>query len=611
MTDVAGHTTSGKIENAIQLNRRLAAGILADPTVGFGPLTVQFVNRTIGNAEKYLWDFGDGTTSTEKNPTHTYTEPGRYSVSLTSSGPDGSNTEAVAGLIEVYDDMEHLGLTYLKLVDATGETWSGEGWDNAVDQNTFHHWATTNVRGDHPWAVFTFDDGFARKISKVRMLNDTGVEGKEADFVKAFTVLISMDGQNFTEVGTFRKTSGNWEEFTFEPVEALFVKLTCESGNSQWQQIGEFEVYEQISVPDIAGSIITASSSHIANGYDASTVQIYLADANGNPVAGLSPSYFRLSATGTQNMYSLVTETEQPGVYVGALSSLTPEDKTVAVRIGGTRLASSSLTTATPVMVKFTEPELTKETLVVDDGSQTWRGEGWDKAVDGNVNTQVAAINKYSGCYGIYKFADDGERAILKVRLFRGTGNGYPQQLVKEYRVSTSTDGTNFKELFKKSTSATDWEEKLTVPVMAKYIKLELLDSDDNYRALSEFEVYTTPLIGAGPNAFARAAFDANKKAIPTKYALGQNYPNPFNPETMITFDLPEQAKVSLQVYNLMGQTIRTLVNENKPAGSYRIQWDGKDDHGKAVASGVYFYQIKAIGNTKTFSQKMKMMLVR
>lgn len=611
VTDVYGHTTTGKIENAVQLNKRLAAGILAEPTIGFGPLTVQFVNRTVGMADSYLWDFGDGTTSTEKNPVHVYTKPGVYSVSLTSSGLGGRHTESVAGLIEVYDDMEHLGLTYLKLVDATGETWSDEGWDNTIDQNTFHHWATTNVRGDRPSAVFTFDDGFARNINKIRMLNDTGVEGKASDYVTRFTVAVSMDGENFTDIGTFTKNTGGWEEFSFDPVEALFVKLTCEAGNSQWQQIGEFEVYEKIVVPDIAGSIITATPSHVANGYDASTVQVYLADANGNPVTGLPPSYFRINATGSQNFYYLVTETEQPGVYAGAFSSLTPEEKEVAVRVGGVRLASSSLTTAMPVLVKFAEPELTKETLVVDNGSQTWRGEGWDMAVDGDVNTQVAAIQKYTGCFGIYKFADDGERAIIKIRLFRGTGHGYPQQLVKEYRVSTSLDGTNFTKLFEKSTSATDWEEKLTIPVKAKYVKLELLDSDDNYRALSEFEVYTTPLIGSGPNALAGSAFNNTKKAIPSKYALNQNYPNPFNPETMITFDLPEQAKVSLQVYNLMGQTIRSLVNENKPAGSYRIQWDGKDDNGKAVASGVYFYQIKAIGNSKTFSQKMKMMLVR
>lgn len=79
----------------------------------------------------------------------------------------------------------------------------------------------------------------------------------------------------------------------------------------------------------------------------------------------------------------------------------------------------------------------------------------------------------------------------------------------------------------------------------------------------------------------------------------------------MISFDLPEEAKVSLEVYNLMGQTIKTLVNDKKVAGRYQIMWNGTDNKDVSVASGVYFYRIKAIGESGTFSQKMKMMLVR
>ena len=609
VTDVYGHTNTGTIRDAVKVNVRVAADILAEPTCGYGPLTVQFENKTTGTAEEFLWDFGDGNTSNHKNPIHTYAESGVYSVSLTSSGPGGKHTQSIAGLVEVYDDVEHLGLTYLELVDHSGETWRGEGWDNAVDHDTYHTQGTTNVKGDHPFAVFTFDDGFSRTIEKVRLLTDTGLEGKEGDWVSDFTIAISTDGENYTEVGTFRKAGGGWQDFTFDPVEALFVKLTCEASSHRWQQIGEFEVYEKIVMPDIAGSIIMASESHIANGYDQAGVKIALADANGNPVADLSPSYFRIAATGSKNYYNIVTETDDPGVYLGTFSSLNAEDKNVSVRIGGIRLLSSTLTTSTPVAVKFTEPELTKEELVVHEGSETWRSEGWDKAVDGDPETQVAA-SKFNGCYGIYKFAGEGERAIIKVRLFRGNGKGYPQQLVTEYKISTSTDGVNFTELFRKYTDATDWEEKLSLPVIAKYIKIELLESQDKYRAFAELEVYTTPLVATSFDGLVVGAFKSTD-LIPTKYALRQNYPNPFNPETMISFDLPEQAKVTLQVYNLMGQSIKTLVNERKVAGRYQVAWDGTNDKGLSVASSVYFYRIKAIGETKEFSQKMKMMLIR
>lgn len=609
VTDIHGNTQTATIQSAVKLNQRIAAGIYAEPTVGFGPLTVQFENRTIGDAESYLWDFGDGKTSTDRNPIHTYTDPGIYSVSLTSMVDGVSHTQSVAGLVEVYEDMEHLGLTYLTLVDQSGETWNGEGWDNAVDHSTFHTPATTSVKGDHPWAIFTFDDGFARTINKVRLMTDTGIEGKQGDWVSDFTVAVSADGINFTDVGTFRKSGGGWEEFTFDAIEALFVKLTCEVASHRWQQIGEFEVYEKIVMTDISNSIILTSDNHIANGYDQAGVKIMLSDASGNPVKNLSPSYFRLAATGSRNYFNIVTETDEPGIYLGTFSSLVPEEKTVSVRVGGVQLASSTLATATPVVVKFTEPELTKEKLVVHQGTETWRSQGWDKAIDDDPETNVAAL-KFNGCYGIYKFADEGERAILKIRLLRGNGNGYPSQLVTEYRLSTSSDGVNFTELFRKNTHATDWEETLALPVMAKYIKLELLDSKETYRSFAELEVYTTPLIANSFDALVSSAFKSND-IIPTKYALRQNYPNPFNPETMIVFDVPEEAKVTLEVYNLMGQTIKTLVNEKRDAGRYQILWNGTDNKGLSVASGVYFYRIKAIGKTNSFSQKMKMLLVR
>jgi len=79
---------------------------------------------------------------------------------------------------------------------------------------------------------------------------------------------------------------------------------------------------------------------------------------------------------------------------------------------------------------------------------------------------------------------------------------------------------------------------------------------------------------------------------LPTSFALLQNYPNPFNPATQIKYDLPDAANVRLIIYNPLGQVVRTLVQANKPPGSYSVVWDGKDDLGKLVASGNYYYQI-------------------
>lgn len=89
----------------------------------------------------------------------------------------------------------------------------------------------------------------------------------------------------------------------------------------------------------------------------------------------------------------------------------------------------------------------------------------------------------------------------------------------------------------------------------------------------------------------------ANTHNVPAKYALSQNFPNPFNPQTMIQYQLPEASRVTLTIYNLFGQEVRTLVAGQREAGYHAEIWDGRDDFGKRVASGVYFYRLSAEPN--------------
>jgi len=82
--------------------------------------------------------------------------------------------------------------------------------------------------------------------------------------------------------------------------------------------------------------------------------------------------------------------------------------------------------------------------------------------------------------------------------------------------------------------------------------------------------------------------------SLPQSFELSQNWPNPFNSTTVIYYALPKAAHVSLQLFNVRGQLIRVLVNSHKSAGRYQAVWDGKDDSGRVVASGVYIYRLHA-----------------
>jgi hypothetical protein len=91
------------------------------------------------------------------------------------------------------------------------------------------------------------------------------------------------------------------------------------------------------------------------------------------------------------------------------------------------------------------------------------------------------------------------------------------------------------------------------------------------------------------------------------KNSLAQNYPNPFNPQTTIAFSLKDRGQVSLKVYNVNGELVRTLANESRSAGPHQLTWDGRNDNGQPVSSGVYFYKL----STNNFSQTKKMVLLK
>ncbi|MGB2804631.1 MAG: FlgD immunoglobulin-like domain containing protein [Candidatus Zixiibacteriota bacterium] len=94
---------------------------------------------------------------------------------------------------------------------------------------------------------------------------------------------------------------------------------------------------------------------------------------------------------------------------------------------------------------------------------------------------------------------------------------------------------------------------------------------------------------------------------LPKQFSLAQNCPNPFNPETEISYTLSEAAQVKVSVYNMLGQKVRTLVNEYQAAGHKTISWDGTDEHGNKAASGIYFYRVKA----GEFEDTKKMILMK
>jgi hypothetical protein len=101
---------------------------------------------------------------------------------------------------------------------------------------------------------------------------------------------------------------------------------------------------------------------------------------------------------------------------------------------------------------------------------------------------------------------------------------------------------------------------------------------------------------------------------MPREFGLTQNYPNPFNPTTEIQYTLPAAGKVTLKIFNVLGEQVRLLVDEFKPAGQYTVVWDGKNNAGETIASGIYIYQISyqpSEPSTRPIVRSGKMSLLR
>ncbi|MBN4081072.1 T9SS type A sorting domain-containing protein [Caldithrix abyssi] len=112
----------------------------------------------------------------------------------------------------------------------------------------------------------------------------------------------------------------------------------------------------------------------------------------------------------------------------------------------------------------------------------------------------------------------------------------------------------------------------------------------DNLKGLYVFEAYRT----------GKLALDDSFGQVPATYSLHQNYPNPFNPTTSISFDIYEPTFVSIRIYDLAGRSVRTLVNQQKSAGSYVTLWNGLDQSGTKVTSGIYIYRLETEKSTET-----------
>jgi hypothetical protein len=136
-------------------------------------------------------------------------------------------------------------------------------------------------------------------------------------------------------------------------------------------------------------------------------------------------------------------------------------------------------------------------------------------------------------------------------------------------------------------------------------------DNKTSWSTADSFHFTTMPdsVININFNFPTTAVEDENDQTTqrPAEFELSQNYPNPFNPETKIEYALKKTGHVTLHIYNILGEKVKTLLDQDQPAGFYQINWDGKNDNGKPISSGIYLYKLEVNG----FSEAKRMLLLK
>ncbi len=612
VTGPEGSDTESKVDY-ITVYLPVVADFDADRTVGPAPIEVHFKNLITGSADKFEWYFGDHCYSNEFEPSHLYDVPGTYKVSLKAEGPGGKDCEERDAFITVYADSGYLCLKFVK----GSEAWWEEPWDNAIDGDTWGWDGTATVQGDTAYGIFEFKNQAIKKIDRFRLMSNTGVYFNDR-WVKAFKVQVSITGTlltDFTTVLDTVKKDGEWETLKITPVDAKFVKLIIDDPSAGWRQVGEFEAWEHIILPDPMLSTIIATSPHYSTGIDPATITLTLKDDLGAVITGKAGS-IKLYSTGSDNNFSNITETANPGIYTATLTTMSPEIKTIWAKVQGIDIRYSNPTTNTLCTVEFQEPALVKSSLELVSHSKDYPDEDWTNAIDGDIKGWDGTVTATGWPpFAIFKFADNGVHAIHKIKLMTNTGVRFADRWVTKFRLMTSTTGTkdaDFTQVLEGHQTTGNWQAYYFVMTDAKYIKLILDEPTATWRQLGEFEVYE---MEAESQIFAEQfvfiSGNNHSDLAPDRFALLPNYPNPFNPETMLRYDLAEAAAVSIVIYNIRGQEVKTLVDATKMAGKYSVNWDASDNFGVQVSAGVYLYRIMAEYNGQIFTETRRMVLIR
>ncbi|MDZ7304357.1 MAG: phytase [candidate division KSB1 bacterium] len=663
VTNILGRQSMMTKAEYIVVKKTPLPDFVANTTTGNVPITIQFSDRSTGEPTSWLWDFGDGSTSTLQHPSHRYTTAGNHTVTLTIQTPQGTFTKTKPNYISLYNITPEFSanltsgcipLTVIFTDLSTGpvRTWFWEFGDGTIStaRHPFHVYATPGIYtvkltisstqcttsktktayiavGAIPGAMFTatpttggvpltvnftdqssgnptswwwdFGDGMTSTLQ-----NPTHQYTKPGTYTVSLTVANACAYQSTTKARyitvidavtaefTENNTSGcaplhvQFTDQSSGPVKSWLwdfgdgVTSTVKNPSHTYMTAGVYTV--TLTVANAAGSRSTKTKTNLISLGVIPTVKFAASPTVGNAPLTVA---FTDESTGTSNSSRWLwefgdgtTSSEQnpshlyttPGTYTVTLTVSNPcgavkTNKTGYITVVG----------CTPANVAY------KKVIRASSSSGAYAP---DKAIDGNTSTNWRSTKKP----GTAQWLEIDLGAIYQID--NAVIQWEPKYRALDFQFQ-HWDGATWQTSYSVTNNAQETSTFSFASIRSQRLRVLMTRAADT-KYYSIMEVIINGCAATNLPKSQHADTPEPPSVIPGTFALDQNYPNPFNPNTTISFALPEAGKVTLSIYSVTGQLVRTLVDREMPAGWQTVRWNGRDEAGKTVAAGMYLYQI-------------------
>ena len=623
------------------------ADFVGSPTSGDYPLTVNFTDMSTG-ATSWQWDFGDTETSTAQNPSHTYTGEGFYTVTLTVTNSCGSDDEVKTDYIEVTEPSED----YASLPYSTGfESGSFDQYWFTQSSNSEGRILITSANGPHSGSYhMTMDDNYnggqyAQNEAWLR-LNLAGKGDVELAFWwKEFSdethtqdgVYFSDNGgSGFVKVYSLTGGTSTYQEIVLD-VDALAVSSGLSLTGTfvvKFQQYDNYSIttdgmaFDDISVTELGPPPPVAAFS-------------------GSPTSGCAPLTVDFTDESTGDVttwdWDFGDGTPHSGDQNPSHQYANPGDYTVTLTVTGPTGSDDEVKNdyiqaeGPPVAGFYGDPTSGVVPLTVDFHDQStgtvtswdWDfGDGTPHSSAQNPTHEYTAIGFYTvtltvtgpcGSDGETKadyitVAEAGEDVMhvhsieVSRQSFWRWARGIATVTIYDQGGAPVSDATVYGVFSGPSSGSVNGNTNGNgqVTFYTGYVRspsgewcFEVTDVTKSNWTYDPGANEVTEACESGPVAKLAGV-------TPDQFRLSQNYPNPFNPVTRFTLDLVEQTRVSVVVYNIAGQKVKTLVDGVMSAGSHTLTWDGTNDRGEVLSSGIYFY--RAVAADEMVTRKMTLL---